>query len=567
MEMREPIVALQRRRGRAAHATCGIVAGVIALGAAPAPPPDWPRLLALPLSPGSVALLAEHAADPRVLARWSEALTDPRPEVRAAAARAINVTGMRGQVPNLSAALAVETDPSAAGELAQALAALGTPPRDAELLAAVQRDPRFAPPLAMALARHRGAAALAHAGLVSAERWVLREFVALATRREPAALAAAAAPAIREGNVALASAVFEAAADAGLTLEESTLAALAAPAAEMRVPAYWHVTLAEDKPSPRVVAALETVPEATGGSAHAPARLALEMLRRRLGRPRQEDPQWVTVLGDPGPEGVPHELADDREALKRLTRAELAALSGHLRQDPDALHEELRKQPRAPRGNADTSRPALRTPDGYPRGLIGDVMRVSGCAPGQDRAFHGGEVVYGTDGRPRRVSLLPPGEVKPQCVTALRALLLLRLAGADSVSANGHTESLIQPLLPAVVACLQEEEPSDTRSPRPVGGRPEAQRRGRIPQPKKLVNVPPVYPDSAKSSRVEGTVVLRAVIGASGCVRGVAVTRPVHPALDLSALYAVSQWRYTPTLLDGVPVPVVMTVTVNYRLN
>jgi TonB family protein len=566
-EMRQPIGAIPRRLGPAARAICGIVAGAVALATSPAPPPNWERLLALPLSPGSVALLAEHAADPRVVARWAEALKDPSAEVRAAAARAFNVMGMRGQAPSLSAALAAETDPSAAAEQAEALAALGAPPRDAELLAAAQRDARFAPAVAMALARSRGASALAHAGLVSDDRWALREFVALATRREAPALTTLAAGAIREGNVALATAAFEAAADAGLILEDAVLSAFAAPAAEMRVPAYWHVTLGEAKPSPRIAAAIETVPEATGRSEHAPARLALEMLRRRLGRPRKEDAQWVTALGDPGPEGVPHELGDDREALKRLTRAELAALSGHLRHDPGALHEELQNRPRAPRGTPDTSRPALRTPDGYPRGLIGDLMRVSGCAPGQDSTFHGGEVVYGTDGRPRRVSLLPPGHVKPECVTALKALLLLRLAGADSVSANGHTESLIQPLVPAVVGCLQEVEPSDTRPPRPVGGRPERQGRGRIKEPKKLRNVAPNYPDSAKSSRVQGTVVLRAVIGASGCVRSVAVLRQVHPALDLSALYAVSQWRYTPTLLDGVPVPVIMTVTVNYRLN
>jgi periplasmic protein TonB len=48
-------------------------------------------------------------------------------------------------------------------------------------------------------------------------------------------------------------------------------------------------------------------------------------------------------------------------------------------------------------------------------------------------------------------------------------------------------------------------------------------------------------------------------------VRGLEVTQSL-PGLDLEALRAVSQWRYTPTLLNGVPVPVIMSVTVNYRL-
>ena len=254
--------------------------------------------------------------------------------------------------------------------------------------------------------------------------------------------------------------------------------------------------------------------------------------------------------------------------MERLTRGELAALSAHLRNDPDALRKELRDgRPRPPREvAAGTPRPALRTPDGYPPGLIGDVLRVSGCAPGQERALHGGEVAYGPDGRPRRISVLPPGNAKPECVTALRALLMLRLADADRVSANGHSESLILPLLPAVVACLKEEEPLDVRPPRPVG-QPLGPLRGRIEEPKKLVNVAPVYPAGAKAARVDGTVVLRAVVGVSGCIRSVAVVHPVDPGLDLSALFAVSQWRYTPTLLDGVPVPVIMMVTVNYRLH
>ena len=44
------------------------------------------------------------------------------------------------------------------------------------------------------------------------------------------------------------------------------------------------------------------------------------------------------------------------------------------------------------------------------------------------------------------------------------------------------------------------------------------------------------------------------------------VLRSVHPVLDLEAVRAVSQWRFRPTLLDGVAVSVIMTVTVNFKL-
>ncbi|MCY4598488.1 MAG: energy transducer TonB [Acidobacteria bacterium] len=76
---------------------------------------------------------------------------------------------------------------------------------------------------------------------------------------------------------------------------------------------------------------------------------------------------------------------------------------------------------------------------------------------------------------------------------------------------------------------------------------------------------PPVYPPVAQSARVQGIVILEAVIGPSGRVTEVTVLRSV-PLLDEAAIAAVKQWEYTPTLLNGVPVPVIMTVTVNFML-
>ena len=77
--------------------------------------------------------------------------------------------------------------------------------------------------------------------------------------------------------------------------------------------------------------------------------------------------------------------------------------------------------------------------------------------------------------------------------------------------------------------------------------------------------MPPVYPPVAQSARVQGIVILEAVIGPNGNVTEVKVLRSV-PLLDEAAITAVKQWQYTPTLLNGVPVPVIMTVTVNFTL-
>jgi TonB family protein len=89
---------------------------------------------------------------------------------------------------------------------------------------------------------------------------------------------------------------------------------------------------------------------------------------------------------------------------------------------------------------------------------------------------------------------------------------------------------------------------------------------GNVPQPTKVADVRPVYPPIAQSARVQGVVIVEATIGVDGSVTDARVMRSI-PLLDQAAVDAVRQWRFTPTLLNGVPVPVIMTVTVNFSLS
>jgi TonB family protein len=88
---------------------------------------------------------------------------------------------------------------------------------------------------------------------------------------------------------------------------------------------------------------------------------------------------------------------------------------------------------------------------------------------------------------------------------------------------------------------------------------------GDIHAPRKVKDVPPVYPTEALNAKVQGTVLLEATVDAIGTVSAVKVLRSI-PLLDQAALDAVKQWEYEPTLLNGQPVPVVLTVTVNFTL-
>ena len=104
-------------------------------------------------------------------------------------------------------------------------------------------------------------------------------------------------------------------------------------------------------------------------------------------------------------------------------------------------------------------------------------------------------------------------------------------------------------------------------SPPPAPAPPAAYRPGGvIREPRKLVDVAPIYPDIARAAKVEGLVILEATIDERGLVMDARVLRSV-PLLDAAALTALKQWRYSPTLLNGTPVRVLMTVTFRFSLD
>ena len=104
---------------------------------------------------------------------------------------------------------------------------------------------------------------------------------------------------------------------------------------------------------------------------------------------------------------------------------------------------------------------------------------------------------------------------------------------------------------------LSVPPPREEQAPRRVGGdiRPPERSNYKAPQ----------YPAAAQAARIEGTVTLEAIIDAEGLVQNVRVIGSV-PLLDRAAIEAVQQWRYTPTRLNGVAIPIIMTVRVTFTL-
>jgi TonB family protein len=87
---------------------------------------------------------------------------------------------------------------------------------------------------------------------------------------------------------------------------------------------------------------------------------------------------------------------------------------------------------------------------------------------------------------------------------------------------------------------------------------------GSIKQPLKIADAPPVTPEVARQAGIRGVVIVEITIGTDGAIKDAKILRSI-PLLDQAALDAVRQWRYEPTLLNGVPVPVIVTATVSVQ--
>jgi periplasmic protein TonB len=134
-------------------------------------------------------------------------------------------------------------------------------------------------------------------------------------------------------------------------------------------------------------------------------------------------------------------------------------------------------------------------------------------------------------------------------------LIDLGLEGVEGGVHGGIPKGVVEGVVLSLPGAPPPPPPPD--APIPVGGD--------IKRPAKVRDVTPVYPAIAQAARVEGFVIIEAIIGPDGRVRDAKVLRSIQ-LLDQAALEAVRQWEFTPTLLNGVPVPIIMTVTVNFKL-
>jgi len=99
--------------------------------------------------------------------------------------------------------------------------------------------------------------------------------------------------------------------------------------------------------------------------------------------------------------------------------------------------------------------------------------------------------------------------------------------------------------------------------PKPTAPQPRV---SRMMEGNLIYKPPPAYPPIARAGRIQGTVVLRAIISRAGAIENLQALSG-HPLLIPAAIEAVKQWRYRPYVLNGEPVEVETRVTVNFILS
>lgn len=508
-----------------------------------------------PLTPGRVALMVT-APDAETSAAFGPALTDPDPNVRLLAARAVMALARTDLLAAVGAQLARETDPRPAAEQARVLLNL----EGMRHLPAVEAAAtRLGSPVPQVLAEYlgRGAPQVLAARLGDLSTMLpdhsaqLHDIIAMALHQHPAAAERLVAAALALADGKAWEAVLRAV-GGGERGEAAVAAGLAASDPLIRERTSWYVIArltAGSAPSlpPLTMSGPGGPPETDWGQ------VGSELLARH--RDSSHAVRDVSKLL------LEHAAAHKSEAqhlrdFAKLTDAERRALHTVLGEPPS------RRQPLQPNAASapivSARRSTLRTLRSLVGGYLQSTLDAAGCKvrPGDDR-LAGARIAYRPDGRPRQV-MLDEGRLPKECARALQAFAMLAVADAGEPVFPDEWQWILMPMDQAMLACADAQPPLQI-SPFRVGQK--------IQPPRRIRNRNPVYPAAAQKERIQGLVILEATIATTGCVKDVRVLRGVNSALDVAAMHAVLGWQFTPTAVDGEPVPVVMTVTVSFTLD
>jgi TonB family protein len=504
---------------------------------------------------GEVALLGNKLDGPAVEA-VVRAIGSGDAMVRAVAARIAAVTAHAPLAPAIAKAWETERDPAAAGEQVRALLFI----RGADALSAIDARLRDLPPAsvdvyALWLATNQPerladllpnmvsrtgspgpdisdrvfSALKTLEGRPEAGERLLRSWLAVSTPARWRSL------------------LERLAATSGNAWRDAVLIeALKASDAGIREATVWHLVARVARSQPVTSAVLGAATEQPAPDTPTWESFGRELLARR--ESRSESVGRADLLTS---ESRKH-LSDARAIalMPQLTSAERQALKAVLGSSfPSAAPEKLSRPPVDPTGS-------LRTiPILWP-GFLHSVLVAAKCNVEGSPTLGLASAVYRADGRIAKLQIFSK-PLTSGCSDAVSALARLTLVDPERAPATRSAELLVLPIDRGFVECSSKLPPEPV-APVRIGGP--------ITPPKKTRDVRPIYPPEAQARGITGFVTMEGIISPAGCMTSMTITRSAMPAMDLAALQAVSGWQFTPTLVDGKPTPVIMTITVNFSL-
>jgi TonB family protein len=494
------------------------------------------------------ARLVEAALDERFAAQWSAAAQSPDALTRATAARVATVRDYKDALPVLRRLVATETEPVARREVLRALVLLGDDADLDQALAVAQ--PADESVILDAAARRGGEKAInPYLEKLRKLRAGPGDYFLTALWHHEGLIPQTANALLLLHDERSWRALLSALTQSELALPAETAAkALGSNAEELRVATVWYLAHGYSADPGRLPEAIKPLVLADPGPQSDREAFGRELLRRMLGQPAKDDDRWLKWLATKEADDL---LREKSQISLYFTIAEMK-----LREDRCAKFIELTCT-FAPRGtktipSKPVRQPEFMLPGTLPAGLTQQIIEAERC---NGEWLGVASATVDTAGRVQSINLK---DVRTSCPQPLSIISRLSLVDTPSIRAPLSSGDILLVKPNRVLPCLDELPAGDDALHR-TGGEVTA------PVVKKRVE--PEFPQSARvmGAGHEVMVVVEAVITRSGCVRSVRlITQAPFPALNASALMAMSKWQFDPGRLNGQPVDVVFNLTIRF---
>lgn len=506
--------------------------------------------------PIDVAYLVNEKDAAAIVEPLRAALTSAEPLVRATAARVAGVRDEKGLVADLRKAADQESDASAAREELRSIALLGgSDDVDYAIAAAAKWPASVDDDVAQAIARRGGSEAidLYIAKLKGARTLARADFFRTALWGRPQATVATAARLVGLHDEPGWIAYLKVMRDSNVAVTPGVLGASFDSTSEpIRVASIWYAVnayAADPAGLPQPIHDFVATPREDVSMREAFGR---ELVRRIAGFDKRENDRWIDWLASDEADKLLGQssnavemLLTDREYAVRQKRCGIQPVSCDMPEKRPTRSYPPQAVPPA----------ALQLPGVLPEGLSAVLGRCGSNWLGL------AGVTVDTAGRVQTVDLGRMSQTG--CLRQIETMLRLSYATNTSVMSPVAMRDVVMAHAAGSPLCLDEDPPSNEAV------MPLSRTGGDVVAPVKIHSVDPHFPIDARRNMKAGAssiVILEAVITKHGCVRSIRpLAQSPFPDLNGAAIYAMSQWRFSPGMLNGKPVEVLYNLTINFK--